>query len=291
MVRSGSQLAVVLVGVLALVASASAASPDVTAMNLQAADVPGAKLISQRAASEKGYVAANFRTFRFSVPSGSSRLVLVEAETKLAPTASVATADIALAEKSFRSAAGRKLFIATIANAAKVKPKAVSVGALRNAAGYDQGFTMPLSFPVKGKRVYETLAYLRLDRVAVFMLEVAFRPVTPGVTGQYVTALAGHIGTELAPAPVSPPTVSGSAVQGQTVTAAPGTWTAPDATFTYQWQHCDAAGANCVDVPGATAQSYAVTSADVAATLVVVVTSANRFGTLTAASAATQVVS
>jgi hypothetical protein len=283
--------AIILVGVLALVASASAASPDVAAMNLQAADVPGAKVVSQRAVKEKGYVAAYVRTFGFSVPGGSSRLVLVEAETKLAPTAAVATADTSLAEKSFRSSLGRKLFIATIAKAAKVKPKAVVVGALKKAAGYDQGFTMPLSFPVKGKRVYENLVYLRLDRVAVFMFEVGLRPITPGATAKYVTALAAHIGTELAPIAVSPPTVTGTALQGQTLTATPGTWTAADATFTYQWQRCDSAGANCVDVPGANAQTYAVTSADVAATLVVVVTAANRFGAPTAASAATAVVS
>jgi hypothetical protein len=74
------------------------------------------------------------------------------------------------------------------------------------------------------------------------------------------------------------------------LTAAPGTWTAADAAFTYQWQHCDGAGANCVDVPGATAQTYAVTPADVGTTLHVVVKATNRFGSATAPSGATAVV-
>ncbi len=287
-----STTAIISLGALSvLVASASASSPDVAAMNLQSADVPGANLVAQAAVTEKGYAAANTRTFRFAIPGGSSRLVLVKTETKLASTASVATADVGLDEKSFRSPTGRRLFIAAIANAAKVKPAAVAVGPLRKAAGYDQGFTMSLSFPVKRTRVYETLAYLRLDRVAVSLLEVGLRPITAGATRTYFTALAGHIGTQLAPISASPPTVTGAAQQGQTLTGAPGTWTATDATFTYQWQRCDAAGTNCVNVPGATAQTYVVTSADAAATLVVVVTAANRFGVQTAPSAATQVVS
>jgi hypothetical protein len=283
--------AIVLVAALALVAGASAASPNVAAMNLQAADVPGAKVVSQRAVKEMGYSAAYVRTFRFSVPSGSSRLVGVAAETKLAPSASVAASDVSVVEKAFRSTSGRKLFIATIAQGANVKPKAVILGAFRKVAGYDQGFEVPVSVLVKGKRYYENLVYMRLDRVAVFMAEAGLRPITAGATGKFAIAIAGHIGTELAPILVSPPTVTGTAQQGQTLTATPGTWTAPDATFTYQWQHCDAAGANCVDIAGATTQTYAVTPADAGTTLVVVVTASNRFGALPAPSAATLAVS
>ena len=284
--------ALVPVAALALVAAASAASsPDVAKMNLQAADVPGAKLASQRAIKETGYSAAYVRTFRFSAPSGTARLVGVTAETKLAPKASVAAADVSVAEKAYRSTFGRKFFIATIAQGANVQPKAVVLGAFRKVAGYDQGFEVPVSVLVKGKRYYENLVYMRLDRVAVFMVEAGLRPITAGVTGTYAIAIAGHIGTELAPVAVAPPTVTGTAQQGQTLTATPGVWTAPDAIFTYQWQHCDAAGANCVDVVGATAQTYAVTPADVGTTLVVTVTASNRFGTLATPSAATLVVS
>jgi hypothetical protein len=288
-----SRLAVVLIGGLVLASAASGTSvtsPDVAAMNLQATDVPGAKLVTERAVKEKGYVAANDRTYTFTSPNGSSRLILVEAETKLAATASVPTSDLTLIETAFRSQLGHKLFIATIAKAAKVKPAAVVVGKLRKAAGYDQGFLMPLSFPVHGRRVYGTIAYLRLDRVGAFIYEVGLRPVTAGATGKFMTALAGHIGTELAPIAVSPPTIAGTAAQGQTLTASPGAWTAPDAAFTYQWQRCDATGANCVAVPGATAQTYAVTAADAGATLVVVVTATNRFGAPSAPSVATAVV-
>jgi hypothetical protein len=272
---------------LALVAGASAASPDVSAMNLQAADVPGAKLVNQRVVNEKGYSAAYERTFAFTSASSGAGLILLDAETKLGATASVAAADVSSAEKPFASSAGRKRLAATIAKSAKVKPKAVTVGALRRVTGYDQGFELPVSFPAKGKRGYENLIFLRLDRVAVTIFEIGLHPIAAAVTAKYATTIAGHIGTELAPIMAAPPTVTGTAVQGQTLTAVPGTWTAPEATFTYQWQHCDAAGANCADVAGATAQTYAVTAADVGATLVVVVKATNRFGTPTALSVAT----
>ena len=275
---------------LVLAPGATAASPDVASMNLQAADVPGGKIVSQHAVTEKGYAAAYIRTFAFSAPTGSSRLVLLESETRLASTASFATTDVTLAQKAFRSTLGRKLFIASIAKSAKVSAKLIVVGKVQAVSGYDQGFSVPVSLPIKGKRIYETLLFLRLDRVVVFMFGAGLRPIPAGSLGKYVSALAGHIGTELAPIAVTPPTITGTAQQGQTLTATPGTWTAADATFTYQWEKCDAAGANCVAVAGATAQTYLVAPTDVGATFVVVVTAANRFGAPTGTSTATPVV-
>jgi hypothetical protein len=285
-----SKVLIVLVAALALVTSAAAASPDVAAMNLQPADVPGAKVTVDRLVTEKGYTAAHFRVFAFSTPNGSARLYQVQSEMKLAPSVSVASTDVAATEKFFRSIAGRKAFKAEVASGLKVKLSAVMIGKLRTVPGYDQGVEMPTSISVKGLRVYESVVYLRLDRVAVFMVEGGLRPIGAAVTAKFAAAIAGHIGTELAPVAVTPPTITGTAQQGQTLTATPGTWTAPDATFGYQWQRCDAAGANCVDVPGATTSAYAVTAADAGTTLHVVVTATNRFGSAPGTSAPTAVV-
>jgi hypothetical protein len=282
---------IALTATLVLVSTATAASPDVSAMNLQAADVPGAKIANEGAVKEKGYVAAYIRSFEFSVAKSGSRLVGIEAETRLASSSSTPTSDVAKIEKQFRTGASRKRLIAQVAKAAQVKPKAVVIGALRRVPVFDQGFEVPVSLPVNGRRIYENFVYIRLDRVEVIMVEVGLRPIKAPITAKYTSAIAGHIGDELAPVAVSPPTVTGTAVQGQTLTASPGAWSAPDATFTYQWQHCDAAGATCADVAGATGPTYAVTAADVGATLVVVVKATNRFGSPTAPSVATAVVS
>jgi hypothetical protein len=276
--------------VLTFAASAVASTPDVASMTLQPSDVPGAKVTHQGAVSEKGYLAAYEREFAFSTPSGSARLIDIEAETMVAATPATATKDVAAAEAGFRSKTGRALFIKTVAKQARVKTSAVAVGPLRKVAGYDQGFQMAVSVKTKLGRVYETVVYLRLDRVAVFMLEVGLRPIGAGTTSKYTSLIASHIGTALAPAAVSPPTITGTAQQGQTLSASPGTWTADDATFAYQWQHCDAAGANCTDIAGATAQTYTVAATDVNTTLRVVVKASNRFGAPTASSAQTAVV-
>ena len=63
-----------------------------------------------------------------------------------------------------------------------------------------------------------------------------------------------------------------------------------DATLTYQWQHCDATGANCADIAGATSTTYVVQPTDAGGTLKVNETATNRFGTATGTSAVTAVV-
>jgi hypothetical protein len=89
----------------------------------------------------------------------------------------------------------------------------------------------------------------------------------------------------------SPPTVSGSPVQGQVLSSAPGTWigTPPPTTFTYQWQRCT--GGVCTAIPtGSTGATYTLTAADVGFTIDVVVTGSNNLGTDHATSAQTAVV-
>ena len=86
------------------------------------------------------------------------------------------------------------------------------------------------------------------------------------------------------------PTVDGIAKIGQTLTAINGTWTGDGITFARQWSRCDAAGASCAPVGGATGETYAPTTADVGKTLRVTVTGTNSEGTSSAASQATAVI-
>ena len=97
-----------------------------------------------------------------------------------------------------------------------------------------------------------------------------------------------------APAPPvngSPPSISGTAQAGQVLTAAPGSWTGTQPiSYGYQWRRCDSAGANCVDIVGATAQTYTLASADVGSTVRVSVSATNTAGSGSAGSAQTAVV-
>jgi hypothetical protein len=88
---------------------------------------------------------------------------------------------------------------------------------------------------------------------------------------------------------VSPPSITGSPVVGTDVTAANGTW-AGATSFTYQWQQCDAVGNGCGGIAGATSKTYTVRAADLGKTLRVQVTGKNRFGSNTATSAHSDVV-
>ena len=103
------------------------------------------------------------------------------------------------------------------------------------------------------------------------------------------------------PVNTAPPTISGNAYVGSTLTANNGTWTpgAPNApTFTYQWQRCDGAGNSCANIAGATASTYTIPipssgppsgSPDIGKTFRVVVTGTNLDGAASVTSAQSSV--
>jgi hypothetical protein len=69
------------------------------------------------------------------------------------------------------------------------------------------------------------------------------------------------------PANTAPPTISGSAQQGEMLTEVHGTWTNSPTSFTYQWLQCDNLGNGCSPVGGATSQTYVLASTDVGHTI------------------------
>jgi hypothetical protein len=92
------------------------------------------------------------------------------------------------------------------------------------------------------------------------------------------------------PANTSPPTITGTARVGETLTAQNGTWTNSPTAFQYQWQRCNTAGASCVNIAGAVQRTYLLTSADAGRTMRVRVTGINAEGATNARSAPTAVV-
>src|SRR5207248_94015 len=86
---------------------------------------------------------------------------------------------------------------------------------------------------------------------------------------------------------VTAPTIVGTPKQGVTLTADRGRWGGGPTSFTYQWNHCDAAGANCVPIAGAVASTYVPGTTDAGTRITVTVTATNSVSSKPVTSAAT----
>jgi hypothetical protein len=94
----------------------------------------------------------------------------------------------------------------------------------------------------------------------------------------YTPTTQGHV-----PVNSTPPSVTGSAIAGQTLKASTGSWTEGPTSYAYRWQRCNSGGEGCAAISGATASSYLLGSADVGATLRVSVIASDASGPSAAA--------
>jgi RHS repeat-associated protein len=93
------------------------------------------------------------------------------------------------------------------------------------------------------------------------------------------------------PTELAAPRLSDEPLLGESASATVGRWLgAGPLSYTYQWQRCSEAGAECSDLEGATSSTYTPSGGDVGSTLRVVVTATNGSGSNTANSAVSDVV-
>jgi len=127
-------------------------------------------------------------------------------------------------------------------------------------------------------------------------LRVAVTATNTDGSAQATSGQTGVIMTTGAPSNTSDPVISGTIVQGQTLTVTSGGWTgSAPITFAYQWVRCGTDGgapdgSNCPAIPGATGQSYKLVSDDVGHRLRVRVTGTNGAGSATATSNPTGII-
>ncbi len=79
----------------------------------------------------------------------------------------------------------------------------------------------------------------------------------------------------LPPRNVSPPTITGTAQQGTTLTEHHGTWNNLPTAYSYQWLRCNSSGTSCNAIGGATNQTYSPVAEDVGHRLRVEETASN----------------
>ncbi|HEX7525259.1 MAG TPA: hypothetical protein VF327_03070 [Gaiellaceae bacterium] len=102
-----------------------------------------------------------------------------------------------------------------------------------------------------------------------------------GAAAVTVLAVAGfsHAASSAKPVNTVEPKISGTAQEGQTLTATSGTWTsATTLSYSYQWRRCDTKGNGCSNIGGADTSSYLLRTPDVGKTVRVRVTAKNADG-------------
>jgi hypothetical protein len=123
--------------------------------------------------------------------------------------------------------------------------------------------------------------------------KIALRRLVPLAVMIVACGVAGTVAfarSAATPQNTAVPQISGTAKEGETLTASNGTWSNAPTSYDYQWRRCASDGRACGDITGATKQTYVVVAADVGHTLRVVVTASNADGKGSATSDATDVV-
>ena len=114
--------------------------------------------------------------------------------------------------------------------------------------------------------------------------------------GQALSDQTAVVKATSGPVHTSDPAVSGSAVEGQTLTTTSGGWSSSSPiTFKYQWVRCgtdggNPTGSNCAAVSGATGQTYRLAAGEVGHRMRAQVTATNSSGSTLAASNPTGIV-
>ena len=99
----------------------------------------------------------------------------------------------------------------------------------------------------------------------------SFRAVAAGADGNMWFAGAPdpagratlfRVATGAVPTNLAPPTLSGVATAGSTLTVDPGAWTYAPSSYAYRWERCTSATGGCTVIAGATGAKYKVTAAD-----------------------------
>jgi hypothetical protein len=126
-----------------------------------------------------------------------------------------------------------------------------------------------------------------------FTRPLASAALTAGVVAALLIPAGGSARSQVEPRNVGEPRVTGTTVQGQTLTTTNGTWSGTTPiTFRYRWLRCDTTGGgpngiNCATIVGETRRTYVLRQADVGRRIRSRVIATNEDGTASANSNAT----
>jgi hypothetical protein len=105
-----------------------------------------------------------------------------------------------------------------------------------------------------------------------------------------VAASSGSAAGKGVPQNTSPPTVSGTPQQGQTLSGTRGTWSDAPTDYNDFWVRCDSTGGSCANISGANARTYLLKGVDVGNTIRFKVQAKNADGSSATSSVPTAVI-
>lgn len=287
-------------------ARAAGSDLDPKTMVLAASDLgPGAKVAQQQLLKPSSPITASYVRVFSGARVGSQPLLVVESSVLLFADADTATGTYAELNRELRTPSGKRLFGTGIAQgftqSAKgaLKLTAVAVSA-PSALGVGQSalrFSVTATIkPSKTSAKPFTLSFqigiLRVDRsiAVVAVVPPPTKKLAPTALVRVAQAQATRFESAFTVATVSPPAVTGTAAQAQTLTASAGEWRGAPSAFAYQWSRCDATGVTCTSIAGATGAAYTVAPEDLGSVVRVSVTASNSVTSLAATSAPTALV-
>jgi hypothetical protein len=166
---------------------------------------------------------------------------------------------------TFKSTNSAGWYDLTFASPLKLNPGNYWIGAITGASSNVAGFRYD---SVAGARNYNANSYTSGPS----------DPFGARSTDAEQTSLYATYTTQSPPPPpvnTAPPTIGGTAQQGQTLTEQHGSWTNNPTSFTYQWLQCDSSGNGCSSIESAKSQTYVPVAGDVGHTLKVQETASN----------------
>ena len=280
---------------------ASAPPPKPSDLALTAADVGSGAIVFADKRSRLGNMPVLVRTIE-TVQKGKPFVVVVLASVER--NADAAYADFAETRTELGLAGVRKHLANLVApgfdwgkqlfgGTGALKNLKIEKAVIGRRVGLGEtGFWVPMTVVLNIGTLHYDVAMMYADRAfaSVTVLGVGRKPVAAATMSSLARAEQKLLAKVFAVANTSLPTIAGAAQQGQTLTADAGVWTGSPSAFAYVWSRCDAAGATCTPIAGATARTYVPTAADSGATLRVDVTGSNKVSSAKASSAVTAAV-
>jgi hypothetical protein len=285
------------IGVAAWASGSPADGPDLQAMALAPSDFEGGATVAAQGfePASAPAVAEYDRTFGPGARLAGRRLLsAISSVSDFADADTAALAfdgiRLALSTKARRQSLAKAL-AAELASGSSASLKATSV-AVSKPVALQQGqgaFRFTIRIGTRLGRIEMAFVVLRVDRALglVAVLGYPRQQLTAAPATLAGAKLAQRFNAGFTVRSVAPPSIVGALQPGQTLSADPGRWAGAPSAFTYQWNRCDAAGANCAAIAGAVGQSYVLGATDSRARLTVTVKAGNSVSSTSMTSGAT----